>query len=391
MLERAIELLAAELEMDSIELRRRNFLRAGDFPYRSLTGASYDSGEYESALDAALSHAGYGALRAEQEARRASGATEVLGIGLASFVEISGSGPEYGGVAVEPDGTIVVTTGSSPHGQGHETTLTQLVTGLFRVPVTKVRVVHSDTGLVPHGIGTFGSRSGQLAGNAVHNAGKVVLERARQAAAELLEAAPDDIVAGDDGGYYVTGVPSKSVSLAEIAASAPAGELSAGGDFAQPDGTFPFGTHLAVVEVDTETGRVELRRLVAVDDCGQVINPMIVEGQVHGGLAQGIAQALYEEFVYDEAGNPLTTTLADYEMPSAAELPSFEVHETVTPSPRNPLGMKGVGESGSVGAAVAVQNAVLDALRPYEVRHLDMPLTPEKVWRAIRRAGEHPT
>ncbi len=239
MLERVIELLAAELGMDSIELRRRNFIRPDEFPYRTLTGASYDSGEYEGALDAVLEHAGYTELRAEQASRRSSGDTRQLGIGISTFVEISGSGPEYGGVAVEPDGTVVVTSGSSPHGQGHETTLTQLVSGLFHLPAERVRVVHSDTRAVPHGVGTFGSRSGQLAGNAVHNAGRTVLERAREAAADLLEAAAADVVQGEDGAFFVAGVPARPVSLAEIAASVP-GELAAGGDFSQQDGTYPI-------------------------------------------------------------------------------------------------------------------------------------------------------
>ncbi len=388
MLERAIELLADELGMDSIELRRRNFLRPTDFPYRTETGADYDSGDYELILDRVLSEAGYGALRAEQERRRRAGGAKQLGIGISAFVEVSGSGPEYGSLEVLPDGTIVVTTGSSPHGQGHETTLSQLASGLFRVPTEQVRIIHSDTAVVPRGIGTFGSRSGQLAGNAVYKAGLRVLELVREAAADLLEASVGDLVITDNGDFSVIGVPSRSVTLAEVAASVPAGQLRAGDDFAQPDGTYPFGVHLALVEVDTETGQPVLLRLVAGDDCGTVLNPTIVEGQLHGGLAQGIGQALYEHFIYDEVGNPLTTTLADYGIPSAAELPYFEVLQTCTPSPRNPLGMKGIGESGTVGAAPAVQNAILDALRPYGVRHLDMPLTPERIWRAIRQFSE---
>ncbi len=387
MIERAIELLAEELGMDSLEVRRRNFLRPEEFPYATPTGASYDSGDYGRALDAVLEHAGYAALVEEREARRASGSSRQLGIGVSTFVEVSGTGPEYGGVSVAPDGTVVVTTGASPHGQGHETTLSQLVCGLFQVPADRVRVVHSDTRAVPHGVGTFGSRSGQLAGSAVHRAATVVLERVRKAAADLLEAAAGDIVVGDDGRFFVAGVPAKAVTLAEVAAAGPPGDLEADGDFAQEEGTYPFGAHLAVVEVDAETGKARLVRLVAVDDCGQVINPTIVEGQVHGGLAQGAAQALFEEMVYDELANPLTTTLADYAMPAASELPSFETHETVTPTPRNPLGMKGVGESGTVGAAAAVQNAVMDALAPFGVRHLDMPLTPVRIWTALQEAG----
>ncbi|MGH8980590.1 MAG: xanthine dehydrogenase family protein molybdopterin-binding subunit, partial [Acidimicrobiales bacterium] len=310
----------------------------------------------------------------------------LLGVGLSTFVEVSGGGWEYGGVHVEADGTIVVTTGASPHGQGHETTLTQVVSDALGVPMSQVRVVHSDTAAVPRGVGTFGSRSGQLAGNAVALAAAAVLEQARVAAGSLLEADPADVVVSVDG-LSVAGVPARAVSWAEVVAAAPGGRLAAEDDFAQDDGTYPFGAHLAVVEVDAETGAVTLRRLVAVDDCGTVVNPTIVEGQIHGGLAQGIAQALFEDVRYDDVGNPLTATLADYGMPSAAELPSFELGETVTPSPRNPLGMKGIGESGTVGATVAVQNAVVDALAPLGIRHIDMPLGPGRVWEAIREAA----
>ncbi len=382
MLERLIEMLAAELGMDSIDLRRRNFLRPDEFPLETPTGASYDSGDYEKPLDVLLEHAGMAELRGEQRSRRQAGARRQLGIGISTFVEISGSGSEYSSVEVERDGTILVRTGASPHGQGHLTTFTQLVSGALSVPPEQVRIVHSDTNEVARGTGTFGSRSGQLAGNAIYRSAEAVLAKAREKAADLLEAAVEDVTVGE-GGFAVTGVPARRLSWAEVAVAAEPGELQAEDDFTQEQGTYPFGAHLAVVEVDTETGRVELVRVVAVDDCGTVINPLIVEGQVHGGIAQGIAQALYEEIRYDEAGNPLTANLADYEMPSAAEMPSFEVEETVTASPRNPLGMKGIGESGTVGSTSAVWNAVLDALEPYGVRQLDMPLTPEKVWRAI--------
>lgn len=394
MMERAVDLLAAELEMDPVAVRRKNLLRPEDFPYRTATGAVYDTGDYARTLDHALELAGYAELRAEQEDRRRSGAARPpgtgaprqLGIGISTFVEISGAGSEYGAVAVEDDGSIVVTTGSSPHGQGHETTLAQVVAARLGVPHEDVRVVHSDTRRVARGIGTFGSRSGQLAGNAVHHAAGAVLEQARELAAQELEAAVEDVVVAE-GGLSVAGVPAKTVTWAEIAAAAPSGRLWADGDFAQDEGTYPFGAHVAVVEVDIETGQVELVRFVAVDDCGTIVNPTIVEGQVHGGVAQGVAQALFEEVRYDELGNPLTATLADYGMPSAAELCSFELGETVTPSTRNPLGMKGVGESGTVGSTVAVQNAVVDALRPWGVRHLDMPLTAERIWQAVSRGG----
>lgn len=386
MMERAIDLLASELDLDPVEVRRKNLLGPEDFPYRTATGAVYDTGDYSRTLDHALELAGYAALREEQQARRRSGAPRQLGIGISTFVEISGAGFEYGAVAVEPDGSVVVTTGSSPHGQGHETTLTQVVSARLGVPPEVVRVVHSDTRRVARGIGTFGSRSGQLAGNAVDRAAGIVLEQARDAAAQKLEAAVEDVVVAD-GGFSVAGVPAKTVTWAEAAAASPSRRLWADGDFAQDEGTYPFGAHVAVVEVDMETGRADLVRFVAVDDCGTVVNPTIVEGQVHGGVVQGVAQALYEEVRYDDLGNPLTATLADYGMPSAAELCSFELGETVTPSTRNPLGMKGVGESGTVGSTVAVQNAVIDALRPCGVRHLDMPLTAERIWQAIRAAG----
>jgi len=385
MLERAMDLLASELGMDPAEVRRRNFLAPADFPYRTATGAHYDSGDYAAALDRALELAGYRGLRDEQAARRRSGDPLQLGIGLSTFVEISGAGSEYGSVSVRPDGTVVVTSGSSPHGQGHETALAELVASTFEIPSDVVLVVHSDTAVVPRGTGTFGSRSGQLAGNAVAHAAAVVVDLARSAAADLLEAAPADLVFSR-GALSVAGVPSARVTLAEAAAAVPEGELFAGGDFAQTEGTYPFGAHCALVEVDTETGRVRLLRLIAVDDCGNVLNPVIVEGQVHGGLAQGAAQALFEEVRFDELGNPATATLADYGMPGAAELPRFELGETVTPSPRNPLGMKGVGESGTIGATGAVQNAVVDALAPFGVRHLDMPFSAERVWRALQQA-----
>jgi len=399
MLERAMDMLAAALDMDPAALRRRNFLSPTAFPYTTQTGAVYDSGDYGRALDRLLELADYGALREEQAERRARRAEAhgagqagrgapgewLMGIGLATFVEISGGGSEYGAVHVEPDGTIVLTTGASPHGQGHETTLAQVVGDALGVPLDAVRVVHSDTAAVARGVGTFGSRSGQLAGNAAARAAASVLDQARAAAASLLEADPADIVTAH-GGLAVAGVPARARSWAEVVAAAPGG-LAAEDDFAQEEGTYPFGAHLAVVEVDPETGAVVLRRLVAVDDCGTVVNPTIVEGQVHGGLAQGIAQALFEEIRYDESGNPLTANLADYGVPSAAELPSFELAETVTPSPRNPLGMKGIGESGTVGSTVAVQNAVVDALAPLGIQHLDMPLGPARVWAAIRGAG----
>jgi len=391
MLERAVDLMAAELGMDPVELRRRNLLRPEEFPYETATGASYDSGDYAAALDAAVDLVGYDELRATQRSRRRAGDPNALGIGVACFCEISGSGSEYGAVRVGTDGAVTVTTGASPHGQGHETTLAQVVAEVLGVGLADVRVVHSDTAAVPRGVGTFGSRSGQLAGSAAHRSAEEVLTTARDLAARLLEADPADIVA-DGGRLSVAGVPARGLGWAELAREADAAgvTLAAEDDFAQAGGTYPFGTHVAVVEVDTETGRVALRRLVAVDDCGTVVNPIIVAGQVHGGLAQGVAQALFEAVSYDAEGNPLTATLIDYLVPSAADLPSFELGETVTPSPRNPLGVKGIGESGSVGATAAVQLAVLDALRPFGVVHLDPPYSPERVWTALVEARRPP-
>jgi len=302
---------------------------------------------------------------------------------------------EFAGIDVEPDGTVVVTVGTSAHGQGHETAFAMIVAELLGVSVDDVRVVQSDTALVPRGHGTGGSRSLQIGGSAVYRASEEVLGRAKQLAAHLLEADPNDIVV-HEGALGVAGVPATALSWSELAQAAgdpdrrpPDWEgdgLGAALDFEQGDATFPFGAHIAVVEVDTETGRVVLRQHVAVDDCGRVLNPLIVAGQQHGGVAQGVAQALYEEVVYDGDGNPLTANLMDYAMPTAAELPSFDVSNTETPTPLNPLGAKGIGESGTIGSTPAVQNAVVDALSHLGIRHLDLPLTSERVWRAIRDA-----
>jgi carbon-monoxide dehydrogenase large subunit len=313
-----------------------------------------------------------------------------LGIGLACYVEVSGRGAEYGAVRIDDGGSATVVTGSVPGGQGHETVWAQIASDVLGVPFETVRVVHSDTTIVPHGVGTFGSRSAQVAGSAVHDAATAVLEQARSVVADLLEAAAADIVVFDDGRLGVAGTPASAISWAEIARAVrtrDGAELAAELDF-QSDGSFPFGCHVAVVEIDTETGAVELLRHVAVDDCGRVLNPTIAEAQVHGGIAQGVAQALFERVVYDDDGNPQTASFLDYAIPSAAELPSFAVFHTETPTPNNPLGAKGIGESGTTGSTAAVWNAVVDGLAPYGVRHLDMPFTPERVWRAIHR-GEH--
>jgi aerobic carbon-monoxide dehydrogenase large subunit len=396
MLERILDMAAAELGMDPVALRRRNFLQPDDFPYSTVTGVTYDIGDYDAALTEALRIAGYDELRAEQAARRERDDVKQLGIGICAYVEITagGSGSEYAEVEVHPDGSATVKAGTSAHGQGHATAYSQLVSGELGIPIEQIRFVQSDTALVPRGGGTGGSRSLQLGGSAVLEASRGLLEQARSLAAELLEAAPEDIVLTADGTLGVAGVPAKAITWAEVAtkASDDGFPLAVEYDFVQSGASFPFGAHVSVVEIDTETGRVVPIRHVAVDDCGRILNPMLVDGQVHGGLASGISQALWEEMVYDADGNPLTSTLAEYGMPSAAELPDFEVAHTETPSPLNPLGAKGIGESATVGSTPAVQNAVVDALNHLGVRHLDMPCTPEKVWRAIQdaKAGRLP-
>jgi carbon-monoxide dehydrogenase large subunit len=396
-LERILDMAADELDIDPVEIRRKNFLAPDEFPLTTVTGANYDVGEYAKALDEAVRVAGYDELRREQTARRDRGDVRQLGIGVSAYVEVTAGGlfEEYGAVEVHEDGTVTATVGTSAHGQGHETAFAMIVAELLGVPMESVRIVQSDTALVPRGTGTMGSRSLQIGGSAVYKAGEQVLEKARQLAAHLLEAGVDDIVLHDGAKVGVAGVPATALSWAELAMAAgdpaklPDGMepgLASALDFNQGEATYPFGAHVAVVEVDTETGRVELVRHVAVDDCGRILNPLLVAGQQHGGIAQGVAQALYEGVVYDEDGNPLTGNLMDYAMPSAAELPSFEASNTETPTPLNPLGAKGIGESGTIGSTPAVQNAVVDALSAFGVRHLDMPLTAERVWRAIRDA-----
>jgi aerobic carbon-monoxide dehydrogenase large subunit len=386
LVERAVDIAAATIGMDPVELRRRNFPSKNEFPFTTATGVVYDSGDYAAALDKALELVGYADRRLEQRRRLESG-DNLLGVGVACYVETSGRGSEFGSVTVEADGSVTVVTGSVPHGQGHETAWAQIAASVLGVPMESVRVVHSDTALVDHGVGTFGSRSLQLAGSAVHNASEEVLTRARELAAELLEANPDDVVV-QPGGLGVVGVPSSALPWTTLAGEARRrGEALARQLDFESAGSFPFGCHVAVVEVDRQTGMVTLRDLVAVDDCGVVINPLLVTGQVHGGLAQGVAQILFEGVRYDERGNPLTTNLADYAVPSAADLPAFTTAHTVTPSPNNPLGAKGVGESGTTGSVAAVWNAVIDALTPLGVLHLDPPFTPEKVWLAIESAN----
>jgi len=392
-IERAVDVLAAELGMDPAELRRRNLIPPDAFPYVSATGETYDTGEYERAMDEALRLADVDGLRREQAERRARGDNLAVGIGLSVYVEVTGfSRKELGSVEIETDGSVTVRVGTSSHGQGHETAFAQIASGLLEVPIETVGVVHSDTAEVPRGEGTFGSRSLQIAGSSVYESAQTVIDTARRLAAHLLEAAPVDVALLPGGRFSVAGAPETSLSWSELAAvAADPPEGFERGLFAetrryQKEHTYPFGTHVAVVEVDVETGDVRLVRHVAVDDCGRALNPMLVEGQVHGGLAQGIAQALYEEVVYDDAGTPLTTNLSTYLMPAATELPAFLTTLTETPTPLNPLGAKGIGESATVGSTPAVINAAVDALAHLGVRHLDPPLLPERVWRAIREA-----
>ncbi len=394
-LERILDMAADELDIDPVELRRRNFLRPEEFPYATLMGPTYDNGEYDAALTEAVRVAGYDDLRAEQAARRERGDRFLLGIGVSAYVEVTGQGGnEFAGVEVHEDATVTVRVGTSGHGQGHPTSFAMIVADRLGVPMDAIRLVQSDTARVPRGGGTGGSRSLQLGGSAISGATEAVLTKARELAARLLEASVDDIVVTDDGRLGVAGVPARALSWTELAVAAAADDdpLAVELDFTQSSATFPFGAHVAVVEIDSDTGRVELLRHIAVDDCGRVLNPLLVTGQQHGGVAQGAAQALYEQFVYDADGNPLTGNLADYAIPSAAELPSFEASNTETPTHLNPLGAKGIGESGTIGSTPAVQNAVVDALSHLGVRHLDMPCTPERVWRAIRdaRAGSPP-
>lgn len=393
MIERLMDQAAHELGVDPVELRRRNLLTDDAFPHRTHTGVTYDSGRYEHALDAAVAAAGYDELRAEQARRRSSGDVRQLGIGVACYVEITaGGGPEeYASVTVHDDGSATITAGTAAHGQGHATSYAMLVADATGIPIDRITHVDGDTDLVPRGGGTGGSRSLQLAGSAVVGATETLIDRARELAARQLEADPSDIVLDTQtGAFHVAGVPATRVDWAEVAAVANGDgtDLDAEHVFVQPGATFPFGAHIAVVEVDTETGHARLVRHVAVDDCGTVLNPVIVEGQQHGGIASAVGQALFEEMRYDADGNPITANFADYALPSAAEMPSFEVHSTETPTPNNPLGAKGIGEAATIGGTPAIQNAVIDAVSHLGVRHIDMPCTAERVWRAINEQAD---
>lgn len=415
-IERMMDLFAAELGLSAVAVRRHNLI-GGPFPFTTSTGATYDSGDYAGALDKALNAVGYDELRSEQRRRRAAGEAPLLGIGVSTYVEVTNpmrSG-EHGSVEVRTDGSALVRTGSSAHGQGHHTAFAMIASAHTGIAIEDIVVRHGDTDDVVRGGGTGGSKSLQVGGSAVLAASEVLVDRARSAAADLLEAATSDVVLDTDTAlFHVAGTPARGVGWAEVAAhvaersgAAPAAAetdaddpvgdsgggldvlatLSGEADLEGATSTFPFGCHIAVVEIDPETGAVEYLRHVACDDAGRILNPTLVDGQVHGGIAQGAAQVLFEQMAYDDAGNPLTVTLGDYLMPSAAELPSFERVESQTETPLNPLGAKGIGESGTIGATPAVQSAVVDALAYLGVRHLDLPVTPERVWRAIEDAA----
>ncbi len=389
-IERAMDLFAAEIGQDPADVRARNLVANEAFPFTNPTGTVYDIGDYGGSLDLAIDASGYQTLRAEQAKRRTGDDRMLLGIGVSTYVEITnGAGPpgEFAAVEVLPGGRAKVYTGSSPHGQGHLTAWSMLASEQLGIPMADIEVIANDTDLVAAGGGTMGSRSLQSGGLAVHEASAELVEQARKLAADALEAAPGDVVLDKVAGrFHVAGTPAAGRTWSELAGEAGATGLRVDRSSAPAGPTFPFGAHVAVVEIDRETGQVTLMRLVAVDDAGTIINPLLAEGQRHGGLAQGAAQALMEEFQYDEDGNPVTANLADYAMISATELPSFELIPMATPTPINDLGAKGIGESGTIGSTPAVQSAVCDALAHLGVRHVDMPASPERVWRAIAGA-----
>ncbi len=405
LVERMVDLLAHELGMDPAEVRRKNFIGPAEFPYTVATGVTYDSGAYTANLDKALETVGYGALRQRQQELRQQG--RYLGIGLTTYVEIcgmapsqvlGGTGAQAGGwesatVRVHPTGKVSVYSGSCGSGQGHLTSFAQIVADELGLPMEDVEVVEGDTAKVQFGIGTFGSRSMAVGGIALKMSTDKIVAKGRKIAAHLLEAAEEDIEF-HDGRFNVKGVAGRDKTFAEVSLAAylahnyPA-DLEPGLEaqsFYDPSNfTWPFGTHIAVVEVDGETGHVDLQRYIAVDDCGNVINPLLAAGQVHGGITQGLAQALYEGAEYDAEGQLLTGSLMDYALPRAESLPMYETSHTTTPTPVNPLGIKGIGEAGTIGSASAVVNAVMDALAPLGVTHIDMPLKPEKIWAAMNK------
>ncbi len=390
-IERAVDLLARDLGMDPREIRRKNFIAPSAFPYQTPGWATFDSGDYAVALAAAAEAIDYPARLTERDRQRDAG--RIVGIGLASYVEIAGFGWDTASVRVEPGGGVTVYTGVSPHGQGQETTFSQIAADVLGVQPDDVTVTYGDTQLGV-GYGTMGSRGTAIGGSAVYKAAGEVREKMRQIAAHALEAAPDDLEL-EDGAWAVRGTPGRAITVAEVACAAhnpfalPAGMdpgLATTTSFNGGGTTAPFGAHIAVVEIDRDTGAVAVRQYVATDDCGTIISPLLVDGQVRGGVAQGLAQALYEEVVYDEEGQLVTGSLLDYVLPQADQLPNVNARHTHTPSPLNPLGAKGIGEAGTIGSTPAIANAVHDALAPFGVRHVDIPLTPEKVWHVLAGA-----
>ncbi len=409
-LERIMDELAAELKLDPLQVRERNWIKHEEFPYATISGLTYDSGNYEAATARARELFDYDGLRAEQQRRRDSNDPVQLGIGISTYTEMCGLAPsrvlgslsygaggwEHASVRMLPTGKVEVVTGSSAHGQGHETAWSQIVADKLGIPFEDIRVLHGDTQVSPKGMDTYGSRSLTVGGVAVNGACEKVITKAKRISAHLLEASEDDIEF-THGRLHVRGDPESGQTIQEIALAAftahalPDGvepSLDSDATFDPENFSYPHGTHLCATEVDTETGQVTIRSYVAVDDVGKVVNPLIVDGQVHGGLAQGIAQALYEEAIYDDEGNLTTTTMADYLLPSAADLPHFTTDRTETPATTNPLGVKGVGEAGTIASTPAVVNAIVDALRPLGIRDITMPCTPERVWRAINGAQQ---
>ena len=397
--ERAMDMLAHELKMDPAEVRRKNFIPSAKFPYATQMGAVYDSGDYEKALNRALEAADWNSLKAQRDGWRKDG--RVVGLGLSMYVEVCGLGPssalptggwEHAQVTIERDGRISATTGASPHGQGNETTFAQMLADQFSVPIDHISIHHGDTGVVKQGIGSFGSRSQAVGGTAIHLAGGKVKAKMAKFAAALLEAHEDDIVF-ENGRIGVRGAPASAKSFSEVASYAyvpvplPAGlepGLSEEAFFEPGNNTYPFGCHICMLEIDRETGEPTLLKFVAVDDAGNLINPLIVEGQIHGGLAQGIGQAIVEEAVYNDDGQLMTGSFLDYALPRAIDFPRFELHATVTPTPVNPFGAKGVGEAGTLGSTPCVVNAAVDALSGFGITHVDMMLRPEKLWWIIQ-------
>jgi aerobic carbon-monoxide dehydrogenase large subunit len=403
LIERAVDVLAQELKMDPIELRRKNFIAKDKFPYKSKLGWTYDSGDYQANLDKALEFIDYKALRKEQEEKRKKG--EFMGIGISTFVEIVGAGPSHtfdiagikmfdsAEIRIHPTGKGILRMGTKSQGQGHETTYAQIVAQELGIPASDITVEEGDTDTAPYGLGTYASRSTPVSGAATAIAARKIREKARKIAAYLLEASEEDLE-WEPGKFWVKGAPSKSKTIQEIAFAAytnhPQGMeagLEAVNYYDPPNLTFPFGTYICVLDIDKGTGAVKIRQFVAVDDCGNIINPMIVEGQIHGGLTEGLAIAFMQLIDYDENGNVQGGTFMDYLLPTAVETPNWQTGKTVTPSPHHPFGAKGIGESPNVGSPAAFVNAVVDALSHLGVKHIDMPLTPAKIWQVMKEKG----